>query len=74
MILNDGDRESVVTFRSDVIDLSHVTLVALDDVASAVLRAAIVRVREELSGNDGESTIYADFQSSVQARHPDSQD
>jgi FXSXX-COOH protein len=68
------DQENIVTFESDVIDLSGIDLAALSEVPSAALRAAIVRVRAELSGHDDQSAVYAGFRSSLRARRTDGQD
>jgi FXSXX-COOH protein len=57
-----------VTFESDVIDLGDIDLTALRQVPSAALRAAIVRVRAELSSDDEQSAVYADFRSSLRVR------
>jgi FXSXX-COOH protein len=59
-----------VTFESDVIDLSGIDLSALSEVPSAALRAAIARVRAELSGDGDESAVYAGFRSSLRASGP----
>jgi FXSXX-COOH protein len=61
------DQENFVVFGSDVIDLSDIDLTALSELPSAGLRAAIVRVREELSGNGDQSAAYAGFRSSLRA-------
>lgn len=58
-----------MVFGSDVIDLSDIDLTALNELPSAALRAAIVRVREELSGNGDQSAVYAGFRSSLRAGH-----
>ncbi len=57
-----------MAYESDVIDLSDIDLTALSELPSATLRAAIARVREELSGNGDESAVYAGFRSSLRAR------
>jgi FXSXX-COOH protein len=59
------DQENSVVFGSDVIDLSDIDLTALSELPSAALRAAIVRVREELSGNGDQSAVYSGFRSSL---------
>lgn len=63
--VGDDDQENVVVFGSDVIDLSDIDLAAVSELPSLVLRAAIARVREELSGNGDESAVYAGFRSSL---------
>ena len=61
-----GDPEWRERFNSEVIDLSDIDLLALDDMPrSAVLRAAIRRVRAEL-GAEREPSAY--FQSSLRNR------
>lgn len=62
-----GDGEKIVVYRSDVIDLSDIDLTALNELPSATLRAAIARVRDELSGDGDQSAIYAGFRSSLRA-------
>lgn len=60
-----GDPEWRERFNSEVIDLSDIDLLALDDMPSAVLRAAVRRVRAEL-GAEREPSAY--FQSSLRNR------
>jgi len=55
-----------------MIDLSGVDLATLSELPSAALRAAIARVREELSGSGDQSAIYAGFRSSLPDRHMES--
>jgi FXSXX-COOH protein len=61
------DQENIVVFGSDVIDLSDIDLTTLSELPSAALRAAIVRVCEELSGSGDQSAVYAGFRSSLRA-------
>jgi FXSXX-COOH protein len=68
------DRENIVTFESDVIDLSGIDLAALSEVPSAALRAAILRVRAELSGHGDQSAAYAGFRSSLPTKRQEDQD
>jgi FXSXX-COOH protein len=57
-----GDPEWRERFNAEVIDLSDIDLLALEDMPSAVLRAAIRRVRAEL---EAERKPPAYFQSSL---------
>lgn len=66
-----------MVYCSDLIDLNDIDLDALRELPSAVLRAAVARVRRELSGGGDEPAIYADFRSSLPTRatrHADSSD
>jgi hypothetical protein len=65
--------EEIVVFGSDVIDLSHIDFETLSEVPSTALRAAIIRVHEELSGNGDKSAVYADFRSSLRAMRAEKQ-
>lgn len=62
-----------MVFGSDVIDLSDIDLAALSELPSAALRAAIARVRKELSGNGDKSAVYAGFRSSLRAAQAENQ-
>jgi FXSXX-COOH protein len=71
--VGDDDQENVVVFGSDVIDLTAIDLAAVSQLPSPVLRAAIVRVCEELSGDGDQSAVYAGFRSSLRTTGLDSQ-
>jgi FXSXX-COOH protein len=73
IIVGDDDQENVVVFGSDVIDLSGIDLAAVSELPSPVLRAAIARVCEELSGNGDQSAVYAGFRSSLRTTGIDNQ-
>lgn len=64
----DDDQEQVVVYRSDMLDLSEVDLATLSELPSAALRAAITRVRGELSKDGDSSGTYAGFRSSLRSR------
>jgi FXSXX-COOH protein len=73
IIVGDDDQENVVVFGTDVVDLSGIDLAAVSELPSPVLRAAIRRVCEELSGNGDQSAVYAGFRSSLRATSLDNQ-
>lgn len=56
------DEDGNETFSSEVIDLKDVDLSAVGELSSAVLRSAISRVCQELSGS---AAAFASFQSSM---------
>lgn len=60
--------EEPVVYGSDMINLTDVDLEALSEIPAPVLRKAIIRMRNELCGNSGESSIYAEFRSSLPGR------
>ena len=62
-----------MVFGTDVVDLSGIDLAAVSELPSPVLRAAIRRVCEELSGNGDQSAVYAGFRSSLRATSLDNQ-
>jgi FXSXX-COOH protein len=62
------DGEKNVVYVSDVIDLSGIDLTTLNELSSPALRAAIARVRDELSGDGDQSAIYTDFRSTLRGR------